>query len=296
MQPRSRRSMIVTLLLVATVVAFSGAAPAEAKPELLVSSAMPLSVTACTPGRAVLGYLVTIENLGDAVTPSIPLKDALKIQDEHAVGWESSEAQYDYAVAGHLSQIPPKAKRQVRIYVPYLASNPDHMWDVPTHRFLITVDPNNVVDEAYEQNNTRPAPQLPDQLAHCAPDLAIVSAQFVRTAAGGYADVTVRNDGGRPVQRFAVAIVNTKATAGRQWLATWSQGRLQNGQTATVKVIRSDVLDEREPEPGGKPRPPVPRWTDFSCLNAIVDPNNQVTETKEYNNQARCIPVTGGGV
>jgi hypothetical protein len=292
MHDRSRRAIVITIMLVISAV--GGAAPAQAKPDLIISAVTPLPLTVCRPGAAVAAFLVTVENRGDAVTPAITVKDVLKIEDQHGVGWESSEIRYDDATAGGTSAIPPNGKRPVRISLPYLAGNADHMWDVATHPLRFTIDPNGVVDEQFEQNNARLMLLLPVQLAHCAPDLTVVSAQFVRNATGGYAEVTVKNDGGRPVQRFIVALVNTKAAAGREWRTTWSEHRLQSGESVTVRVIRSTALDERGPEPGGRPRPTVPPWTDFSCLNAVVDPNNQVAESKDSNNEARCIPVTGG--
>ena len=129
--------------------------PTPGKPDLAITAfgftgPTPSSVPkpSCDPNAVVYTFAVTVTNQGTGPSPSsasLGGKPLLTVMAQDRPGWGASVP---------LPEIGAGKSATVSADVLYLAADPPYMV-MANHPFLATVDPDNVIDEADETNNTK---------------------------------------------------------------------------------------------------------------------------------------------
>lgn len=102
----------------------------------------------CEPGTVVYSFAVTVSNLGPGPSPSsasLGGKALLGVVAQDRAGWGASVP---------LPAIAPGKAATVSVDVLFLAAEPAYMVKA-NHPFLATADPENLVAESDETNNTK---------------------------------------------------------------------------------------------------------------------------------------------
>ncbi len=130
-------------------------APTPGKPDLVVSAfgfSGPTENSSpkptCDAGTVVYRFSVTVTNQGTGPSPSsasLGGKPLLAVAAQDKPGWGARVA---------LPEIPPGKSVTATADVPYLAADPTYMVKA-NHPFLATADPDNLVAESDETNNTK---------------------------------------------------------------------------------------------------------------------------------------------
>jgi hypothetical protein len=130
-------------------------APTPGKPDLAVTAFGFTGPTAntvprptCEPNTVVYSFAVTVANQGTGPSPSsasLGGRPLLTVAAQDRAGW---------AVSVPLPEIAAGKAATVNVDVLFLAADPPYMIKA-NHPFLATVDPDNLVDEADETNNTK---------------------------------------------------------------------------------------------------------------------------------------------
>jgi hypothetical protein len=129
--------------------------PTPGKPDLAVTAfgfAGPTANTVpkptCEPNTVVYSFAVVVTNQGTGPSPSsasLGGKPLLTVAAQDRAGWQAKVA---------LPEIAAGKSVTVNADVLFLAADPAYMVKA-NHPFLATADPDNLVDEADESNNTR---------------------------------------------------------------------------------------------------------------------------------------------
>lgn len=131
------------------------ATPTPGKPDLAVTAfgftgptASSVPKPSCDPNAVVYSFAVTVTNQGTGPSPSsgsLGGKPLLTVMAQDRPGWGASVG---------LPEIGAGKSVNVSADVLYLGADPPYMVKA-NHPFLATVDPDNLVDEADETNNTK---------------------------------------------------------------------------------------------------------------------------------------------
>jgi hypothetical protein len=129
--------------------------PTPGKPDLVITAfgftgPTPASVPkpSCEPNTVVYSFAVTVSNQGTGPSPSsasLGGRALLNVMAQDRAGWGASVP---------LPEIAAGKSTTVNADVPYLAADPAYMVKA-NHPFVATADPDNLVAETDEANNTK---------------------------------------------------------------------------------------------------------------------------------------------